>query len=151
MGKTNQAAGEMIVRAVCMALMALALVRPALADDHTANFIADFRAAFEGKDLGAALNLFCWTGIDSARRRFIVGLVERDLARELAAVSILALDAGPTAFVVDGVTNRPNTTVVGHLLAEFTEAGGGGHLSLHMLGETAGGHCIALAVPELES
>ena len=141
----------MVVRAACLTLLALALIRPALADDHAAGFVADFRAAFEGNDLGAALNLFCWTGIDRAKRRFIVGLVERDLARDLAAVTILALDAAPTEFVIDGVVNRPNAPVVGHLLAEFAEPGGGRHVSLHMLGETAGGHCIALAVPQLES
>ncbi len=151
MGETIQAAGKMIVRAVCMALLALTLMRPAFAGDDAAPFVAAFRAAFEDKDLGAALNLFCWAGIDGAKRRFIVGLVERDLARELAAVSILALDAAPTEFVIDGVVNRPNAPVVGHLLADFAEPGGGRHFSLHMLGETANGHCIALAVPELES
>ena len=150
MGETIQAAGKMVVRAVCMALLALTLVRPALAADDAADFVAAFRAAFEGKDLGAALNLFCWSGIDGAKRRFIVGLVERDLARELAAVSILEVDAAPTEFVIDGVVNRPNAPVVGHLLAEFAEPGGVRHVSLHMLGETADGHCIALAIPELE-
>ena len=140
-----------MARAACMALMALTLVRPSLADDHTADFVAAFRAAFEGKDLGAALNLFCWAGIDGAKRRYIVALVERDLARDLAAVSILEADAAPTTFVIDGVTNRPNAPVVGHLLADFAEPGGGRHVSLHMLGETAMGHCITLAVPELES
>ena len=135
--------------------MALLLAGSALAGDETPQdttpFVAAFRAAFEGKDLGAALNLFCWTGIDRAKRRFIVGLVERDLARDFAAVTILALDAAPTEFVFDGVVNRPNAPVVGHLLAEFAEPGGGRHVSLHLLGKTADGHCIALAVPELES
>ena len=141
----------MIVRAMCIALMALTLVRPALAGDHTAPFVAAFRAAFEGKDLGAALNLFCWTGIDDARRRFFVGMVERELTRDLIAVSVLALDAAPTEFVIDGMTTRPNAPVVGHLLADFAEPDGGRHISLHMLGKTADGHCIALSVPELES
>ncbi len=141
----------MIVRALCMTLLALTLVRPAHADEHPAPFVAAIRAAFEDKDLGAALNLFCWRGIGAAKRRAIVGLVERDLAGTLVGTRMLDADAGPTTYIIDGVPNRPNAPVVGHLLAEFEEPGGGRHVSFHMLGERDGGRCIALAVPDVES
>ena len=145
----------MLVRARRLAAVALILASSALAGDETPQdttpFVAAFRAAFEGKDLGAALNLFCWSGIDGAKRRFIVGLVERDLAGTLVRTRMLDAHAGPTTYIIDGVPNRPNAPVVGHLLAEFEEPGGGRHVSLHLLGKTADGHCIALAVPELES
>ncbi len=140
-----------LVAAVAL-VSALAAPAPA-ADDARGRgpaFVDAFREAYESKDLGAALNLFCWTGIEGAKRRFIVGLVERDRARDLATVSILEVDAAPTTFVIDGVVNRPNSPVVGHLLAEFEEPGGGRHVSVHVLGERDHGRCIALAVPDVQ-
>ena len=140
---------------VAAVALAAALAAPARAADdarsHGPAFVEAFREAYDGKDLGAALNLFCWSGIDAAKRHAIVGLVERDLAATLVETRMLDAGAGPTAFVIDGVPNRPNAPVIGHLLAAFEEPGGGRHVSLHMLGARDGGHCIALAVPEVEN
>ena len=148
--------GQMDAALMVVAAFALVsvLAAPARAVDDARGrgpaFVDAFREAYDGKDLGAALNLFCWRGINAAKRRAIVGLVERDLAGTLVGTRMLDADARPTTFIIDGVPSRPNAPVVGHLLAEFEEPGGGHHVSIHILGERDRGRCIALAVPDVE-
>ena len=147
--------GQMDAALMVVAAVALvsALAAPARAADDARGrgpaFVDAFREAYDGKDLDAALNLFCWRGIDAAKRRAIVGLVERDLAGTLVGTRMLDADARPTTYIFDGVPNRPNAPVVGHLLAEFEEPGGGRHVSVHVLGERDRGRCIALPVPDV--
>ncbi len=155
-GNPECAGGTMRIGQMDAALMvvaAVALVSALAADDARGRgpaFVDAFREAYDGKDLGAALNLFCWRGIDAAKRRAIIGLVERDLAGTLVGTRMLDADARPTTYIIDGVPNRPNAPVVGHLLAEFEEPGGGRHVSVHVLGERDRGRCIALAVLDVE-
>ena len=99
--------GQMDAALMVVAAFALVsvLAAPARAVDDARGrgpaFVDAFREAYDGKDLGAALNLFCWRGINAAKRRAIVGLVERDLAGTLVGTRMLDADARPTTFIID--------------------------------------------------
>ena len=94
------------------------------------------------------MDLCYWRGGDRRQRTHLKQLVRRDLASRIAKLDVLDADRGPTEFLVDGIMNRANLPVVGHLLAEFVGNTGARHYSLHMIGEKDGVYYIALAVPE---
>ena len=124
----------------------------ARADVHATSveaLVGAYRDAYTSGNLQRAMDLFYWRGVDPRQRTHLKHLVRRDLASRIAKLDVLDADrGGPTEFLVNGVMNRANLPVVGHLLAEFVGTTGARHYSLHMIGEKDGVYYIALAVPE---
>ena len=140
--------GRLVWIVVAIAVLASGEAR---ADGHATSveaLVEAYRDAYDSGNMQRAMDLFYWRGIDPRQRTHLKQLVRRDLASRIAKLDVLDADRGPTDFLVDGVMNRANLPVAGHLLAEFVGNTGARHYSLHMIGEKDGVYYIALAVPE---
>ena len=133
---------------VAIAVLASGEARADVHATSVAALVEAYRDAYDSGNMQRAMDLFYWRGVDPRQRTHLKQLVRRDLASRVAKLDVLDADRGPTEFLENGVMNRANLPVVGHLLAEFVGNTGARHYSLHMIGEKDGVYYIALAVPE---
>lgn len=103
-------------------------------------FEAAFTEAFGSGLVELTLPLFYWEGVDQRSRAVIVGLIQRDLARQLKSLTWL-----PAGKDVDRGPLEPNLPITARLLAEFVDNDGVQTLSMHEIGTRNGVYYIVLA------
>jgi hypothetical protein len=143
------------IRMIKYTILAIALLAafslPSIAanPEAKAQFIADVKVAFDTKDSTKLLDLVFWEGVSPEMKKMITQQMSGLVQQTVAQIELIALDPeSKLEYTRDGITYRPNLTVVNQLKITFKSDNPANPSSAAMpVGEKGGKLFITTAAP----